>query len=64
MKEMKNKAETSIVHAMCECGGEFKRNGMVLMTYPEQYSHDCDRCGKREVVYEQSPKIEYVEAEA
>lgn len=63
MKKVKKEVKTNIIKAMCECGGEYKPTGIVLTTYPEQYPHDCSKCGKREVFYEQYPKFEYVEVE-
>lgn len=53
------------VSAFCECGGEFKRanTGGMLATYPPQYPHICDKCGKQETFYVSYPTIEYREVE-
>ena len=61
MKLVKSDIKPMMVRAMCECGGEFKPNGIVLTTYPEQYPHKCDRCGKLDVFYCEYPKVEYEE---
>lgn len=46
---------------MCECGGEYLPENIVLTTYPVQYPHKCNKCGKREVLDARYPKIEYKE---
>lgn len=64
MNESKRKVETFIIRAMCSepgCDGEMLPNGCVLTSYPAKYSHDCNKCGKRECFYEKYPKFEYKE---
>lgn len=34
-----------LVHADCECGGEFKATGEALLSYPPKYVHICNKCG-------------------
>lgn len=53
------------VIALCECGGEFKRTTTLgtLATYPTQYPHVCDKCGKHETFFVCYPTIEYKEVE-
>lgn len=63
MKIVKKEVKTHVTHAMCDCGGEFKPTNMILSTFPVQYPHDCNKCGKREIFYERYPKIEYEEEE-
>ena len=61
MQIIKKEVKTYMTHALCSCGGEFKFIDMILPTYPVQYPHDCNKCGKREIFYERYPKIEYEE---
>lgn len=44
--EKKYNAETYIVKEMCECGGEFVFDGIVLTSYPPKFPHTCNKCGK------------------
>lgn len=44
--EKKYKAEIYIVNEMCECGGEFVFDGIVLTSYPPKFPHTCNKCGK------------------
>lgn len=53
--------KTFITKMYCECGGEMIPNGNVLCTYPPQYSHDCNKCGKRACYDIKYPKVEYKE---
>lgn len=61
MKEIKKPVREYIVHAMCECGGEFILGDMALMTYPVQYPHICNKCGASETFNKRYPSIEYEE---
>jgi len=37
--------KTVLVHADCECGGEFKTTGEAYMCNPPKYVHICNKCG-------------------
>lgn len=41
----------------CECGGEYTFTGITLLTYPEQYRHQCCNCGKMETTTILYPRI-------
>ena len=45
------------IFAICECGGEFKPTGICLTSYPCQYPHTCNKCGKYETFDSKYPKI-------
>ncbi len=60
IEESKN-CKIIVIHAMCECGGEFKQSGVVLTSYPEKYGHICDRCGKGENFEKSYPYFSYEE---
>lgn len=50
--------------AYCECGGEFEYGNedgvsIALMTYPPQYPHICNKCGKIENFFVIYPFITY-----
>jgi len=49
MKEIKKEVKTYIVYAYCNCGGKFKSTNICLTSYPPQYPHICDKCGKEEI---------------
>ena len=49
MKEVKREVKSYIIYADCECGGIFKPTNMCLMSYPPQYPHKCNKCGKEEI---------------
>lgn len=36
-----NNVKTIMIHKICKCGGEFKPDGMCLMSNPPQYPHIC-----------------------
>jgi hypothetical protein len=55
MKEIKTPVYNYVVRATCECGGEFEPTGVVLRSYPPQYPHKCNKCGKEEVFRKQFP---------
>lgn len=44
--QKKYNTETYIVKEMCECGGEFVFDGIVLTSYPPKFPHTCNKCGK------------------
>lgn len=39
--------------------GQMLPTGIVLTSFPEQYQHQCDKCGHIEVYNKQYPYIEY-----
>lgn len=47
--------------AKCECGGEFEPTGVCLTSYPCQYPHICNKCGKTENFHLKYPYIGYEE---
>ena len=52
------------VNRICSCGGRFEiqdQDGitLTLTTYPPQYLHICNKCGKIEHFPKQYPYIEY-----
>lgn len=59
MKEEFQEIKTYRVIARCECGGQMNPTGQVLSTYPEQYPHFCDSCGKTELYLKTYPTITY-----
>lgn len=63
MKEVKREVKTYIVYANCECGGTFKPINMCLMSYPPQYPHKCNKCGKEEFFNCTYPRATNVEVE-
>ena len=58
-----NDVRTIMIHKMCKCGGEFKPDGMCLMSNPPQYPHICLKCGERETFTSKYPKLDYIEIE-
>lgn len=60
MTLFKKELKTYAVHAMCECGGEFHPTVM-FATYPAQYQHCCDKCGKVMTFDVNYPEIKYEE---
>lgn len=63
MTEKRTEVKTIRVRAICNCGGEFKPTGMCLTSYPPQYPHKCDNCGKVKTFEKSYPTVEYVEVE-
>jgi hypothetical protein len=63
MIKVRKEVKTYMVRAMCECGGEYEHQGLVLTSWPAQYPHECNRCGKMETFLSQYPKFEYKEVE-
>lgn len=63
MIKKETEVKTIKVSAFCECGGEFEFMGTVLMSYPPQYPHVCNKCGKSENFMAKYPTIEYREVE-
>lgn len=59
MKEQREIIETILIHAMCECGGEFLPTGEIYASNPPLLKHVCDRCGKQENFRRQYPWIDY-----
>ena len=64
MKEVKKEVKTYIVHAMCDCGGEYLPTGMALTSHPVQYPHVCDKCGDKQLFSDEMyPRTEYEEVQ-
>ena len=61
MIKVKKEVKAYKICAICECGGEYEYQGMVLTTYPAQYPHICNRCGKVNTFLSAYPKMEYEE---
>lgn len=64
MIEKKVPCKVYVKHAMCECGGELKCDtecNVMLVIYPPQYLHVCERCGKQENLLKVYPCVEYEE---
>ena len=61
MIEKEIEVKTFRVRAFCECGGEFKDTGCVLMSYPPQYVHACEKCNKKAHFSKSYPTIKYKE---
>ena len=65
MKEVKKEIKAYEIHAMCECGGEFKvdPNGLGLCydTIPPSYSYlyICNKCKKEEFLARHYPYVAY-----
>ena len=47
MEYKKSPAQLFVVRAYCDCGTEFLRTGMALMSNPALYELDCPACGIR-----------------
>lgn len=56
---IKEKVQPIKIFAKCECGGHFESTGICLMSYPCQYPHICNKCGKSETFKCTYPKIEF-----
>lgn len=56
--EKKYNTETYIVKEMCECGGEFVFDGIVLTSYPPKFPHTCNKCGKKVTLDRQYPSTQ------
>ncbi len=64
MVETEIECKTYEVHAMCECGGEFKlASDVVYDTYPPLYCYQCDKCKALQYFSQNYPYIKYVKAE-
>ena len=50
-------------HYLCDCGGDvIYESGMVTVaTYPIQYYHKCNKCGKTYSLTEKFPRVVYEE---
>lgn len=46
-QEVSTEVKVIVVRMKCECGGEMKPTGQCLTSYPPQYPHVCDKCGKK-----------------
>jgi hypothetical protein len=62
MEFKRERVDTYLVHAMCECGGTFEREPDTViirdLVNPAQYWHICNKCGKRELLNRVYPTIE------
>ena len=59
MNLVKKEVKTYRIHAMCDCGGEFKMDDVELfnmMFLGEGLKHKCNRCGKTVILSEYYPK--------
>lgn len=62
MGEIRRRVNTYSVDMLCpKCnsGNMRPRGGIVLMTSPPQYPHECENCGHVETFYQVYPRIEY-----
>lgn len=51
-------AQSFIVRAHCECGGELERDGDTMqLTSPPQIGYRCPSCGTREILAEFYPMV-------
>lgn len=60
---VKKEVKIYVVHAMCECGGEFHPTMVLATTYPPQYQYCCDKCGIAATFDVNYPAIEYKEVD-
>lgn len=58
MKFMKNKVNTFMYEAFCECGGQMIFTGKVFFSSPPQYEHRCPRCKKHERLKKKYPLLD------
>ena len=48
---------------ICECGGEMKGHGTVMLSSPAQQVHACEQCGRSKTICEPFyPRIVHVDA--
>ena len=60
MFDIKTEVKTYMVNKQCDCGGIFEyTEGFTLATYPPQYPHKCNSCGKSETFNHIYPILEY-----
>ncbi len=61
MPEVKQEVNTYLIRYLCdECGkGTLNPTGIALTSYPPQYPHICDKCGRNETFWEKYPKTVY-----
>lgn len=63
MAEKKRPVQPVRVNYSCDkCGGDVLPTGACFDSYPAQYPHDCQQCGKRYTFTSLYPRIEYVDA--
>jgi len=58
--EKKVEVRTFAVHYVCDeegCDGKVVATGFTIDTYPQQYSHQCNKCGKTYYFECQYPRI-------
>lgn len=57
----KTRVNTFYTQLFCdECNLEMMREGYVMMSDPPRYSYVCRKCGKKVVLTDQYPKVEYI----
>jgi hypothetical protein len=49
------------VRYKCDCGGEMKPSSHILMSFPPQYPHECEKCGKGVDLSERYPTVKWEE---
>lgn len=48
------------VKMLCDCGGEMKPSGNIMLTCePPKFPHTCDKCGRQESYTERYPTIRW-----
>ncbi len=57
--EVNQKVHVHRITLQCSCGGEMNLQGAVKLTYPLQYTHECESCGAAETICGEYPRIEY-----
>jgi hypothetical protein len=63
MAEQRKQVLPVRVNYSCDkCGGDVLPTGVCLTSYPAQYPHDCQWCGKRYTFTSLYPRIEHVDA--
>lgn len=60
MIEKRITAQAYKVVAGCECGGELKSTGVMKTSFPAQFAHVCNTCGKAEYLLGAYPRMEFV----
>lgn len=57
--ERKQDVRIVLVRMACPCGGEMKPTGECLTSYPPQYPHKCDKCGRNVTFNVCYPELRY-----
>ncbi len=62
MSEKETEVRSVRVALECNCGGNMKFTGTELTSYPPQYPHKCEKCGKTKNVRGKTyPYTKYVD---